>query len=100
MPVGTATVAHRPDAVRMDAYPLLAYGPRSAPAVRVASVGVPVAEILEARDRESLHAARAAAAADAPSHDVDAAILRRFRLAPEELAEVLRWQADPERPGA
>jgi len=82
-PVGRGTVTHRPDAVRMDAYPLLVYGPTADPKVRVASTSVPVAEIIETRDKD-------------PHGD----LARRFRIAPEEVEEVLRWADDPQRPGA
>jgi hypothetical protein len=83
---GRATATHRPGAVRMDDYPLLAYGPADDPKVRVASNGKPVAEILAVRDQYP----------EMPQ----AGLAAWHGLTEEELTEVLRWEADPQRPGA
>ncbi len=46
-PIAVGHVTHRADAVRMDDYPLLVYGPAADPRVRVASTGTPIEEVTE-----------------------------------------------------
>lgn len=87
-PLARGTVTHRADAVRMDRYPLLTYGPQADPKVRVASSGTSLEEIFAFQEKYGNEN-------DLP----DGALERIFNLSPEEADEVIRWQEDPEAPG-
>jgi hypothetical protein len=69
-------VLHKPGAVRLDGYPLLAHAPAQwGPGVRTEDVGASVAEI-------------AVAAAESPDHD---ALAARFGTTPAHIAEAVRY---------